>query len=540
MFGAGVGISSVAMRGGDPFGLYRSASGITPAMVADFKQARYATPQLGAELADLSTATLVTAGDGTWTDNGNGTYTFTAAAAKNRPGVTVATGAALNEYHQAQVTVTSTSGMLNIGIADGGGNIYPNTAGTHTLTGAPTSTGHLRVTIESASTAGGETFTLSAASFKKLRVGEALRSRSLSDFITVARASSATRRNSSGLIETVGNDVARLDHDANGNPLGILIEPQRTNLLLHSAAFDNTAWNKDLNVTVTADDAVAPDGAVTADRIAALNSVAVTSLVCRQSLSVGAGVHTQSVWLKAGNINKATLRLHYVGAASVQLVVDLTASWKRFEFTQTLDAGTALVDVLPGDWAGSVTAGDYIHAWGAQLEEGSKATSYIPTTTAQVTRAADDPSVKTADFGLNASAGALIVYYTLAGDAPGNERIVVISDGTTNEYIAVDSTAEAGSRLNIRDGAVDQAALQHGNANGYGSQNKAAAAWAVNDVAFSVNGAAVLTDATVTLPTVTKLEIGRGADGVHIIGHIELVEVFAERPPNSDLVSATT
>lgn len=52
--------------------------------------------------------------------------------------------------------------------------------------------------------------------------------------MTVTRATSATRVNASGLIETVGNNIARLDY-SNGSCPSILVEPQRTNLVFPSA-----------------------------------------------------------------------------------------------------------------------------------------------------------------------------------------------------------------------------------------------------------------------------------------------------------------
>ena len=65
--------------------------------------------------------------------------------------------------------------------------------------------------------------------------------------LTFTRATSATRVNSSGLIESVSANVARLDY-TNGSCPSILVEPQRTNLVFPSA----TATTQTRTVTATA------------------------------------------------------------------------------------------------------------------------------------------------------------------------------------------------------------------------------------------------------------------------------------------------
>jgi hypothetical protein len=71
---------------------------------------------------------------------------------------------------------------------------------------------------------------------------------------------------------------------------------------------------------------------------------------------------------------------------------------------------------------------------------------------------------------------------------------------------------------------------------------KSAAAWALNDVAFSFNGNAVATDTVVTLPTVTQLGIGQAAfqSFTQMNGHIRRFDYYPTRLPNTYLVSAST
>ena len=86
--------------------------------------------------------------------------------------------------------------------------------------------------------------------------------------VSVARAgNTATRINSSGKIEIVNANLPRFDYDpATLAPRGLLIEEQRTNLLLRSEEFDNASWAK-TNATITVNATTAPDGTTTADLI---------------------------------------------------------------------------------------------------------------------------------------------------------------------------------------------------------------------------------------------------------------------------------
>ena len=59
---------------------------------------------------------------------------------------------------------------------------------------------------------------------------------------SVTRATTATRVNEQGLIESVAANVPRIDF-TNGGCGELLVEPQRTNQLTYSEQFNNAAWN---------------------------------------------------------------------------------------------------------------------------------------------------------------------------------------------------------------------------------------------------------------------------------------------------------
>lgn len=214
-------------------------------------------------------------------------------------------------------------------------------------------------------------------------------------------------------------NVARLDYTNSTCP-SILIEPQRTNLALRSEEFDNAYWVKTAS-TVTANQVIAPNGTLTADR---LKDTATTSEHnIEKQVTITAGTNTFSIFAKKDNnryfeigvVNAVNSSARFIfdfdtkaitsfGAIGVTItyvsssITELTDGWFRLSLTYTSNttnpffvAGlsnspnvgtTNLVSYL-----GDGTKGVYI--WGAQVETGSNATSYIPTTTATITRNAD-------------------------------------------------------------------------------------------------------------------------------------------------------
>jgi hypothetical protein len=183
----------------------------------------------------------------------------------------------------------------------------------------------------------------------------------------------------------------RYDYDPSvtpATPRGMLIEEQRVNLLPYSNTF--TSWSSFGTATLTPAAAISPDGT----NNATLNASAANNGIQYASLPISASnQYTFSVYAKAGTTS--TIRLSYVfsGGAGVNAVSDFTISsgtsvgngWYRIVYVFTPGAGdTSLVVRIQ---AASTTANYYIY--GAQVEAGSFPTSYIPTTTASVTRVAD-------------------------------------------------------------------------------------------------------------------------------------------------------
>lgn len=183
------------------------------------------------------------------------------------------------------------------------------------------------------------------------------------------------------------------------------------------------------------------------------------------------------------------------------------------------------------------TSGDVIAAWGCTNEAGAFKTSIIETFGATATRAADILSLNTTAFPLG-SANTLYVKGTrLHGDS--SRYTVTLSDGTINELIGLYSSSATGVGLLVIDGGVTQASITSGTI-GIGAAFKQAAAIDTNDVAHSLNGAAVGTDATATMPTVTALRINSTGAGGSGTWRIEQAMVLPRRMANADLQTLAT
>ena len=341
-------------------------------------------------------------------------------------------------------------------------------------------------------------------------------------------------------------------------PKGLLIEEQRTNLLLRSEDF-TTSWGA-VSTTVTANTTVAPDGTTTADTLTA----ATTGAYVQQNVTfTGDGDKAYSVFLKAGTSTTTRLTLRDTTATVNRGSVDIT-------WTAGVPSGVATFGTLQGidsfgnGWyrvrmlaTGVVAANtnqfrfspDPIAStgtsimWGAQTENGSFATSYIPTVASQVTRTADVATITGANFSqwYNQTEGTFVVGY---GQATGTtpRALVVANDGTNNNNVGL--YADGSNDLNNQPAvAVVTSSVSQVNINmpavAQNATHKMAFSYKTDDFAVSVDGGAVLTDTSGTVPTVNRLDIGNRISTLFNNGHIRSIQYYNTRLPNAQLQALT-
>lgn len=244
---------------------------------------------------------------------------------------------------------------------------------------------------------------------------------SLDSRITFTRASTGTFTGSNGLIQAAAIDVARFAYEpVSLDLLGLLIEPQRINVLEYSEDFSDAYWTKN-NSSVSSNATTAPDGTTTADKIVE-NTANGNHDVRRSAISAaGTTTYTQSIYVKAAERTRGAL-LMIGGSGNCKVNFNLTTGvvtastaggwvsvlssltdcgngWFRVQNTATSNAGTTTI--LAGfflanasgstNYVGDGTSGMFM--WGAQLEVGATASSYMPTAAGSFTRNADNASM---------------------------------------------------------------------------------------------------------------------------------------------------
>jgi len=359
--------------------------------------------------------------------------------------------------------------------------------------------------------------------------------------ITFSRASAGTFVNSAGQIETAAENVPRFTHDpVTLESLGLLVEEQRTNLLLRSEEFNNAYWTK-INTVVTQDSILAPNELLTADKLAA-SSTSGNHRINRASSTLTQGLPvTASVYVRPAEYNKLDLGLTDFGGSLSEesgVVFDLQGAGSSYDAYGILDSWGILdagngwyrcwVTVTP-DGVGTApftiyvlnAAGQYsylgdgtsgIHIWGAQLEAGAFPTSYIPTTTATVTRSADVASDTTRGGNIRS------LFTQFRSPASGTRPVVSLDDNTANERIEI-LTSGTDPKLLVTDSGSAVADLNGGTVTANVAA-RLAARFNTDDYGISVSGGTSQLDTSGTLPTVNRIRIGSNQAAGYLNGTI--------------------
>lgn len=328
--------------------------------------------------------------------------------------------------------------------------------------------------------------------------------------VNFSRASAATFVDAAGTIATAAANAARYDYDPVALTVrGLLMEPAATNLVTNNRAITHQAapfafWGGNLNVTSTA--ALAPDGSLTASRIAEVGGVGANQYFIASDGYVLADntIYTASSFVKAGTLDAVDIFMFdktgadgnvvftLTGAGSVSInangvilkagIQQFPGGWYRTFLTFNSKAGAGafgyflkLYDTGAGaSWYNSGAGGRDVYTWGWQIEAGQNPTSFIPTAAANATRSADIAYLDTGSWYNSGAFTAILdfarpIYETAA--ATTLPLLKFLNNGSAaNDYLALNfvSATPAVNAVGYSGGALQA------------SSNGAAGVWTAN------------------------------------------------------------
>jgi hypothetical protein len=384
--------------------------------------------------------------------------------------------------------------------------------------------------------------------------------------LTFTRASTATRVNASGLIEAVASGVPRLDYTDSTCPK-LLLEPQRTNLIFPSEDFSNVNF-ADTNLTVTTNQAISPDGNQNADKF----TTASTTAECQVRYSnfsvasnVGSAV-TTTVYAKKGTANFLRIRNLFVqdgatfGNAWFNIDNGTVSSVQSSQIARITDAGngyyrcslTGIVGTVPlniidigitnTNGVNFPTTAVDAFIWGAQLELGAYATSYVKTEAAAVTRLADAAS-KTGISSLIGQTEGTLFIDTQVGDETDEVYgwLQASLSGNPNDSIQI-NRANTAVQCQVYTGSSVTGLITGGSIT-TGQRIKIAVGYKQNDVVLYLNGTQIGIDTSTNIPTCAVFQLGAYPPLLSDYtnnGGIKQALLFKTRLTNAQLAELTT
>ena len=304
-----------------------------------------------------------------------------------------------------------------------------------------------------------------------------------------------------------------------------LFEPQSTNLITQSENF--SSWN---DYKVTLNTTLSPDGNsvlfLDFDNVRMFPTTTISSST----------EYTSSIYLKANKVADVKFR----NAAGQDTVISLTTNWVRYELTATstsTSTNALLIDARFSQGLGA--SGLEIALWGAQIEEQSYATSYIPTSGSTNTRNQDLCNNGGSLATINSTEGVLYAEIAALSD-DGTRRYISLNNGTNNYDVRIYFDLNGYISVLSKVAGTTQVFLQ---SNSYTQTdfNKIAFKFSENDFALWINGVEVATDMSgITSPANTLNELAFFGNNLPFYGKTKALAVWKEALSDSELTALTT
>jgi hypothetical protein len=359
------------------------------------------------------------------------------------------------------------------------------------------------------------------------------------------------------------NNIPRIEYDADGSLLGLLVEESRTNSISYSDF--TSGWGETTFSGISSSGlrylqlnaGIAPDGTNTAVKAYASTNSDQQRLYF--SAGLGNAQYTFSVYAKAAEYTTIAIR-HDTGNGE-SIVVDLTDGsligtttpeaysitdvgngWYRISITDTdTDASGVPWIQLLNDLGAETFAGDGVsgvYIWGPQAEAGSFPTSYIPTSGSTATRSADVASIATSGFGYRQDEGTFALKAT-PYDASSLVWFAAFGSGASDSIQFYTSVSKV--RTFIRDGGVDQAKFNTIDSISDNTEFSFASGFKQNDISSVVDGGTIASDTSASIPNISAvLNIGVSTNGgSQLNGHIKSIKYYPRRLTNAQLQELT-
>ena len=355
-------------------------------------------------------------------------------------------------------------------------------------------------------------------------------------------------------------NVPRLTYE--GGCPSLLLEPQRTNSALYSEQLDNAVWTKG-GVSISTNATTSPDGTQNADLIYPSSSGNYKYVF--QLFSLSSNIYTLSVYAKAQNKN--VIWLYIEGSSNYGLVYYDLSNGTMSTTAGSLSTPTGTMTAMGNGWyrctltlgsnialsAGSgfgvcdakgspyatASGTNGVYFYGAQLEAGSYATSYIPTTSAAVTRVAD-AAYKTGISSLIGQTEGTLYFQFNGGANDSADYGISLSDGTTNNRIIIYRSSTNTLITNIRTASTTVVQISTSTLTA-DATHKVAVGYANNDVVFYVNGVQIGTDTSAAIPATDRLLFDNGGgSGAQFYRPLNQLLLFKTRLTNDQLAALTT
>ena len=357
-------------------------------------------------------------------------------------------------------------------------------------------------------------------------------------------------------------NIPRLDY-SNGSCPSLLVEPQRTNLALYSEQFDNAGWTK-TRLTISANTSVSPDGFTSADSVFETTDNN-THLLFRRPNVTATNPFTFSCFVKANGRRRLNLQIFdsstlfasalfdvisgvVIATNGTSKIEDYGNGWYRCAISNvspTTSLGYAQIGLATDTYTNSNVLDSYVGdvtkgvlLYGAQFELGSYPTSYIPTTSAAVTRNADVISKTGISSLIGQTEGTL--FWDINVDiisGTDSENIINIDNGSfgTTLYLIKTSVGTLGGEL-YNGGVVQFSSTTSITQEG---RYKCALAYKTNDFALYINGVQIAIDSSGTVGAMSRLQLGQGVLGASV-GNTNSAILFPTRLTNAELATLTT